>query len=344
MNKHGLTSIVIITKDTKELLGGLLNSINNDLSLQPYISKIIIVDNASADATEEVIKEKFPFVVYVKNERNMGFAFSANRGSSLAEDEYVLFLNSDTVLIQGELEKMVLFMDSNADVAICGPQLVYPDMKPQRSFAAIPSLSAEFFLRGRFNVQGSKFNVHNVKEHDSRHLNASRFPPPSSIFHPPSSGPTLPASRGLDVPSLIGAAILVRREVLKILNGFDERFFFFLEETDLCVRACHAGHRVVFFPEARIIHLQGKTVRKSWISGRIEYNISLHKFIKKHHTPAYYGIFVAVRFIKTLFLVALFPLTLFGQRMRMKYTYYVKLISWYFRGCPDNAGLRGRKS
>jgi N-acetylglucosaminyl-diphospho-decaprenol L-rhamnosyltransferase len=332
MNKHGLTSIVIITKDTKELLGGLLNSINNDLSLQPYISKIIVVDNASADATEEVIKEKFPFVVYVKNERNMGFAFSANRGSSLAEDEYVLFLNSDTVLIQGELEKMVLFMDSNADVAICGPQLVYPDMKPQRSFAAIPSLSAEFFLRGRFNVQGSKFNVRNGK------ASSSRFP--ASIFHPPSSGPTLPASRGLDVPSLIGAAILVRREVLKILNGFDERFFFFLEETDLCVRACHAGHRVVFFPEARIIHLQGKTVRKSWISGRIEYNISLHKFIKKHHSPARFGIFVAVRFIKTLFLVALFPLILFGQRMRMKYAYYVKLISWYFRGCPDTAGLR----
>ena len=96
-----------------------------------------------------MIREEFPAVVYVKNERNMGFAFSANKGASLAEDEYILFLNSDTILMQGELEKMVRFMDSNADVAICGPQLVYPDMKPQRSFAAVPSLSAEFFLRGK---------------------------------------------------------------------------------------------------------------------------------------------------------------------------------------------------
>ena len=63
--------------------------------------------------------------MYVKNERNMGFAFSANKGASLAEGEYILFLNSDTILIQGELEKMVRFMDRNADVAICGPQLVY---------------------------------------------------------------------------------------------------------------------------------------------------------------------------------------------------------------------------
>jgi N-acetylglucosaminyl-diphospho-decaprenol L-rhamnosyltransferase len=334
-------SIVIITKDTKELLRGLLNSIKNDLSLQPYIGKIIVVDNASSDATEEVIKEKFPFVVYVKNERNMGFAFSANKGSSLAEDEYVLFLNSDTVLLQGELEKMVCFMDSNADAAICGPQLVYPDMKPQRSFAAVPSLSAEFFLRRKFKVpvltqrgQGSRPKVSSAKKddsrftiHDSRHLSDSRF--------------TLHAF--FDVPSLIGAAILVRREILKAMDGFDERFFFFLEETDLCVRVWQAGHRVVFFPEARVIHLQGKTVRKSWISGRIEYNISLHKFINKHHTSAYYGIFIAVRFIKTLFLTVLFPLFFFGQRMRMKYIYYVRLISWYFRGCPDNAGLRPDK-
>ena len=144
------------------------------------------------------------------------------------------------------------------------------------------------------------------------------------------------------VPSLIGAAILVRREILESIDGFDERFFFFLEETDLCVRVWQAGYKVVFIPEARIVHLQGKTVRKSWISGRMEYNISLHKFIKKHHALVYYGIFVTIRFIKALFLAALFPLIFFGPRMRMKYSYYVKLISWYFRGCPDNAGLRGR--
>jgi N-acetylglucosaminyl-diphospho-decaprenol L-rhamnosyltransferase len=316
-------SIVIITKDTKELLRGLLNSIKNDLSFQPYIGKIIIIDNASADATEEVIKEKFPSVAYVKNEKNMGFAFSANKGSLLAEDEYILFLNSDTVLMRGELEKMVRFMDSNADVVICGPQLVYPDMKPQRSFAAVPSLAREFFPVGKNRGQGLP----------SGSLSSSTIHYSPTTIHSP-----------LNVDSLIGAAILVRREILKTLNGFDERFFFFLEETDLCVRVWQAGYRVVLFLEARIIHLQGKTVRKSWISGRIEYNISLHKFIKKHHTPAYYGIFVAVRFIKALFLVVLFPLFFFGQRMRMKYAYYLRLISWYFRGCPDNAGLRGRKS
>jgi N-acetylglucosaminyl-diphospho-decaprenol L-rhamnosyltransferase len=339
-------SIVIITKDTKELLRGLLNSIKNDLSLQPYIGKIIIIDNASVDTTEEVIKENSPVVVYVKNERNMGFAYSADKGASLAEDEYILFLNSDTILMQGELEKMIRFMDSNANVAICGPQLVYSDMKLQRSFAAVPSLSAEFFPVGknkgqRLKVKGYEPDLNVEQNPSSSVIHDSRF-----TIHDSKSDTmphAAPTSLAFDVDSLIGAAILVRRETLKALNGFDERFFFFLEETDLCVRVCRAGYKVVFFPEAKVIHLQGKTVRKSWISGRIEYNISLQKFIKKHHTPVYYGIFIAVRFIKALFLVALFPLLFFGQRMRMKYVYYVRLISWFFRGCPDNAGLRPGK-
>jgi GT2 family glycosyltransferase len=355
-----LISIVIITKDTKELLRSLLNSIKNDQSLQPYIGKIIVVDNASADGTEEMIREEFPAVVYARNESNMGFAFSVNRGSSLSEDDYILFLNSDTVLIEGELEKMVHFMDSNADVAICGPQLVYPDMKPQRSIADIPSLWGEFLPQRGSRVQGREAAnrkseiVNGIGKRTKGSESASRFTlhnqdPPSGL---PTSGSSLSFpihdSRftihdAFNVPSLIGAAILARRVILKSIGGFDESFFFFLEETDLCVRVWQAGYRVVFFPETRIIHLQGKTVRKSWISGRMEYNISLHKFIKKHHAPAYYRVFLAIRFTKALFLSIFFPLVFFGQRMRIKYTYYVKLISWYFRGCPDNAGLRHDK-
>ncbi len=324
-------SIVIITKDTKELLENLLKSINEDLSLKPYIGEVIIVDNASTDGTEAMIRENFTTVIYVRNETNMGFAFSANKGFSLVEDEYVFFLNSDTILIQGELEKMIRFMDSNVDVGICGPQLVYPDMRPQRSVAAIPSLWGEFLPQKRFKVKGPKFKVQTVKQDHSQSSSTTQHS--LTTIH-----------RLFDVDSLIGAAILVRQEVVKTIDGFDERFFFFLEETDLCVRMWQAGYRVVFFPEARIIHLQGKTVRKSWIKGRMEYNISLNKFIRKHHSVTYYAIFIAVRFIKSLFLSLFFPLVLFGEKMRIKYMYYVKLVSWYLKGCPENVGLSSNDS
>jgi GT2 family glycosyltransferase len=319
-----ILSIVIITKDTKELLENLLNSIGKDLSLQPFIDKIIVVDNASTDGTDRVIGEKFPSVLYIRNEQNRGFAAAVNKGSSLSGSQYILLLNSDTIIVEGELVKMLDFMEHNADVAICGPQLVYPDMKKQRSFADIPSLSVEFFLRRRFKVQGSKFKVENAQENYLRRLS--------------------PLLSAVDVDSLIGAAILTRRDVMEMLNGFDERYFFFLEETDFCIRARKAGHRVVFLPAAKVIHLQGKTVRKNWIRGRMEYNISLAKFIQKHHSRSYYAMFMAVKLIKAMVLAMLFPLPLFGKRMKMKYTYYLTLISWFFRGCPDSAGIRGHQS
>ena len=326
-------SLVIVTKDTKELLENLLYSIEKDRSLQPLISKVIVIDNASADGTDEVIREKFPAVVYVKNERNMGFASAANKGFSLAEGKYILFLNSDTVLIEGELVRILDFMDNNADVAICGPLLVYPDMKPQRSFAAIPSLAAEFFPLAKNRGQGSESNKEHAMHNDplSSSLTSAQHPAPCD---------------SIDVDSLIGAAILVRRETFERLSGFDEIFFFFLEETDLCVRARAQGKRVVFFLEAKVIHLQGKTVRQNWIQGRIEYNISLYKFMKKHHALPYYAAFVAVRFVKAMLFVMLFSFLfffLFGKKIRMKYVYYLKLILWHFRGCPDNAGLRPDK-
>jgi GT2 family glycosyltransferase len=211
---------------------------------------------------------------------------------------------------------------------------------------------------------------------------------------------------GIDVPSLIGAAMMIRRSLLEALSGFDERFFFFLEETDLCLRAkqpsaisgqrsadsdqqtaisrqpsaitdqpptsnlqpptssspphdagglfnvehrtLNVEHgfcpsRVVLLPGARIVHLQGKTVGKNWIKGRIEYNISLYKFIKKHHSPLYYRTFQAARFLKSstmIIVLSLLPFLLIGKSIRKRYVYYWKIFLWHLAACPPTAGLK----
>jgi len=145
------------------------------------------------------------------------------------------------------------------------------------------------------------------------------------------------------VDTLIGAALMIRREVIEGLSGFDERFFFFLEETDFCVRAKESGYKVIFFKDASIIHLQGKTVGKNWIKGRIEYNISLYKFIKKYHTSTYYNIFKTVRFLKSFIFLVLFSILFFvllQKKMRKAYSYYFNLFLWHLGGCQDTAGLR----
>lgn len=300
-------SIVIITKDTRELLEGLLGSIEKDASLRSFGTEIIIIDNASTDGTGDLVKGSFPGAGYVRNDHNRGFAASVNQAAALARGRYILLLNSDTLLIEGEIAKMIAGAGQIADLAVMGPQLVYEDLSVQRSVAAIPGLAAEL-------LPGS---------HPVNH-----------------SGPDSGRATFRDVESLIGAAIMIRKDAFDDLNGFDERFFFFLEETDFCLRARLKGYRVVFFPAARIVHFQGGTVRKTWVKGRMEYNISLRKFIKKHHGPVYALAFDSVKFLKAFIFIVMVPFLLFGSRSRLRYSYYLKLAIWYLRMCPDNAGLR----
>lgn len=320
-----MLSIIITTKDTKELLKNLLSSIKKDKTLEPFLKEVIVVDNASSDDTGDMVKNNFPDYIYIKNERNEGFAAAVNKGFFRAAGKYLLFLNSDTLLVEGDTKKILNFMEENPDIGICGPQLVYPDMRRQRSFAYLPSLIFEIFPPSLIE-----------------------FLSPDKISPKPSASGS--QSSAIDVPSLIGAAVLIRRNVLESLGGFDERFFFFLEETDLSLRTRNLQHktgsktyRVVFYPIAKVIHLQGKTVGKNWVKGRIEYNISLYKFIRKHHTHLYYIAFKAIRFIKcSIFLIIFSALPFFPVKDKLKrsYTYYTKLFLWHIKGCPDNTGLR----
>jgi len=301
-------SIVIITKDTRELLEGLFDSIGKDTSLASLGREIIVIDNASTDGTEEYVRRACPDARYVRNDRNAGFAVVVNQGAKASAGRYVLLLNSDTRLIEGEVAKMVAAAESIPDLGLMGPQLVYEDLSLQRSVAAVPGLTGEMFPgSGRASQAASGGNTGPVR----------------------------------DVESLIGAAIMIRKDAFDDLQGFDERFFFFLEETDFCVRARRKGYRVVFFPGAKVIHLQGRTVRKTWVKGRMEYNISLRKFMKKHHGRLYLTAFDTVRLAKSLAFVIAVPLSLFGSRMRLRYSYYLNLVVWYMRACPDDAGLRG---
>lgn len=320
-------SIVVITRNTKELLRDLLRSVEADVYLSPLLRDLIVIDNNSTDGTQQMVAKEFPWVVLVKNDRNRGFAAAANRGTSLTRGDYVLFLNSDTVLIEGQAAAMVRFMEENPKVGICGPQLVYEDMSNQRSFAHIPSLLFEIvprsilerMLPGRYSAIPKKGKVQSGKDLQGSCLASS-----------------------VVVPSLIGAAIMVRKSLLVDLGGFDEQFFFFLEETDLCVRIAKHGQAVTLLPHVRIIHLQGKTVRKNWIQGRIQYNISLYAFIRKHHRWVYYRLFQGVRLMKSIvvpaFLAAV-PIVLFHRRTRRTFLYYLRLLQWHVRGCPDDAGL-----
>ena len=311
---QGVLSIVIVTRDTRELLAGLLRSLEADAPMRPAMREVIVVDNGSTDGTGAMIGREFPRVSSLENPENRGFAAAVNRGFRHSSGEFVLFLISDTRLIEGEIVKMLSFMAQDPSIGIVAPQLVYEDMRPQRSFAPLPTLGAELVPR-----------------------------PLSEALCPRLRTKGGPSALPRDVPSVLGAALMVRRGLLQLLGGFDERFFFFLEETDLCVRAARQGSRVVFFPGSKVIHLQGRTVSRSWVRGRIEYSISLYKFIRKYHSGVYYDLFVLARVCKALLFLlpaTLLPFVLCGKSVRKRYRFYAQLLLWHLCGCPDDAGLR----
>jgi hypothetical protein len=307
-------SIVITTRNTRELVRGLLASIEADGTLTAALQEVIVVDNGSTDGTDAMFAAAFPRVLYVRNQENRGFAAAANEGFRRSSGKFVLFLNSDTRLIASETVKLLDFMRSDGSIGIAAPQLVYEDGRPQRSFAPIPCLAFELLpapvlalFSPRFRTKGEGLK-----------------------------GPS-------DVESLIGAALMVRRRVFDATGGFDEGFFFFLEETDLCLRASREGFRLVFFPASRLVHLQGKTVSQSWVAGRMEYAISLHAFIGKYHSGPYRAVFAIVRLCKALvfLLVAtVLPFVLLGKSVRRRYGYYAHLLLWHLKGRPADAGLR----
>jgi N-acetylglucosaminyl-diphospho-decaprenol L-rhamnosyltransferase len=310
-----MISIVIITMNTKDLLSGLLSSIEADSSIRTSIKETIVVDNGSEDGTDAMIDSQFPWVVHIKNRENKGFAAAVNIGFSYASGEIIFLLNSDTRLIPGESEKMLRFLEMEGGAGVAGPQLVYEDMRSQRSFAQRPSLFFELVPRSL-----------------------------AALVRPEKYGTKGQGiKRPLEVDTLIGAALMIRQAAFASAGGFDERFFFFLEETDFCLQVALRSWKVFFFPETRLVHLQGKTVSRRWVAGRIEYAISLYKFLRKYHGAAYVAAFTIVKLLKTLFFlvpVTVLPFFWTSRSIRRKYRYYSALFLWHLRGCPEGAGLR----
>jgi hypothetical protein len=249
-------------------------------------------------------------------ERNVGFARGANLGAHEARGEFFLLLNSDARLQPDALRLAVEWMRANPGCGIAGAQLFYPDGKKQNSIANFPSLATELL---------NKFAL--------RALWPDRFPGKEQEYREP-----------LEVESVVGAFFLVRREVWEKLVGMDERFFFFLEETDFCLRARQAGFRTMHLPQVRVWHGQGQTAKQDLSAARIEYWRSRYAYFAKHHSLAaciVLRVGLVVRLIVDSIFSGLVTALTLGEagRWREKFAVHRMLFFWHLRGRPDGVGL-----
>jgi hypothetical protein len=263
-----------------------------------------------------MVRERYPAVRLLELGRNLGFAAANNQALRLSAGKYCLLLNSDTVVTPGSVEAVVAHLEKNEDVGIAGLQLLNADGSRQNSIANFPSLLTELFNKSLL-----------------RRLSPGRYPGKERSYPGP-----------IDVESVIGACLFVRRKAMAQVGLLDEEYFFYLEETDWCLRFRKAGWRVIHYPGASIYHLQGRSVEGVNARARIEYFRSRYLFFRKHLSPRACFLLKSGLVLKTavnlLFHLLLSAATFFSvRRRRERMILYWAILRWHARGCPASEGL-----
>ena len=278
--------------------------------------EVIVVDNGSQDGSGNEVKKTFPFIHLVENQKNMGFAKAVNQGLQKASGRYILLLNPDTQMKGGAIERFVSFMDSHSDTGVAGAQLLNSDGSKQNSIANFPSLATELLNKRLL-----------------RWLFPKRFPGKEKNYPEP-----------VEVNSVIGACMMVRREALDQVGSLDEDYFLFLEETDWCYRMKKAGWKIHHVPQTEVFHFQGKSAERDKKRSRVEYFRSRYHFFKKNRGGWQWFILltgVLIRLGCELFFASAINLfTFFSiRKWRKKLSIYAYLLWWHLKGCPKGMGL-----
>ncbi|MFQ5736973.1 MAG: glycosyltransferase family 2 protein [Thermodesulfobacteriota bacterium] len=305
-------SFVIVNWNTKALLRNCLESILGTVKGVPF--EVWVVDNASTDDSVQMVRQRFPRVKLIQNAENLGFARANNIALRRISGDYAVLLNSDTVLKDDAIETLIAYMEEHPETGVCGGALLNEDGSKQNSVANFPTLATELLNKSLL-----------------RRLFPKRFPGKESGF----TGP-------VQVESVVGACMAVRKEAMDDTGLMDEDYFFFLEETDWCLKFRKKGWQVVHYPGAEVYHLQGGSARKAPVGARIEYWRSRYKFFRKNRSRPSRMLLRAglvSKLVLSFVLMALLNLlTIFSVgRLRRKLRVYAALIGWHLKGCPESA-------
>jgi hypothetical protein len=307
-------SVIIVTRNTCALTRLAVQSVLD--SGDPLAKEIFLVDNGSTDETPSALPREFQKLKLIRSETNLGFANACNLAAEKSSGEFLLLLNSDARLAPDALAPAVAWLRANPDCAVAGAQLLNADGSRQNSIANFPTLATELLNKSLL-----------------RRLWPRKFPGKEIEFHEP-----------LEVETIVGAFMLIRKSIWDTLGGLDERFFFFFEETDFCLRARRKNFRVVHLPDVRVWHGQGQTAKQISIGARIEYWRSRYIYFAKNHCASTRLVLTTGLMVRLLFdwlAAGLFTLATLGLNARWRGRWRVcsALAGWHLLCCPFKVGL-----
>ena len=251
-------SIIIVNYNVKDYLANCISSLMS--SAVDADVQIIVIDNDSFDGSVEMLKHEFPQVDIIAHQENVGFGKAVNAGIDRSKGDYILVLNPDTIVQENTLATLLNRMADRRDVGICGPKILNADgtlqLSCKRSFptpwVAFPKLLGLSALfpgskwAGRYNLT--------YLDPDEEH----------------------------SVDAVSGSCMFIRRKVIDEIGLFDERFFMFGEDLDLCFRAMEADWEIKYVPATQIVHYKGESVKVAPFDSIQWFYQAMSLFVDKH--------------------------------------------------------------
>lgn len=264
MNKTADISVVIVNYNVKELVDNCISSVIKSAESGGLAVEIFMVDNNSIDGSANHIRRKYPEVVVIENEKNIGFSKANNLALKRVSGKYVLILNPDTLLEENTFGKMIAFCESNPDAGAVTSKLILAngklDSACRRSFPT-PGVAIPRILGLSKLFPGSKalakYNLTYLDENVTS-----------------------------EVDAICGAFMFMPADALGKAGLFDEDYFMYGEDLDLCYRIKQSGFRIYYYPEVTTIHFKGESTRKTHLSYVNNFYGAMSIFVKKNMTGA----------------------------------------------------------
>ena len=253
-------SVVIVSWNVCDLLRRCLDSVIRTAEESGLPCQVIVVDSASADGSQGMVRDAFPQVELVACETNVGFVKGNSLGVSRSTGQHILLLNPDTEVVDDALRLMVSYMDAHPDVGALGPCLLDPQGQVQSSRRRFPTAATGF-------VESTMFQP--CFENSSllrRYYCLDRS-----------------ADEEQEVDWVVGASLLIRRDAWEAVGPLDESIFMYSEELDWCRRAKGKGWKIVYLPIARVVHHEAQSSKQVSGPRHIYFQTSKVYYYRKYH-------------------------------------------------------------
>lgn len=287
-------SIVIVNYNVKDHLDACLASIYKSNNGE-YKIEIFVVDNNSIDGSTNFIGGKYPEVIIIENDKNLGFSKANNIALKKVKGKYILLLNPDTILEEGTFEKLIKFCEDNKDTGAISSKLIQAngkiDLACKRSFPTLPVALPRIIGLSKIFPKSRIFGKYNLTYLDENET--------------------------YEVEAICGAFMFIPKYVLDKVGLFDEDYFMYGEDLDLCYRIKKNGYKIFYYPEVKTVHLKGESTRKSGLTYVNNFYGAMNIFVKKNLGGSFllslimrFGVFYwsFFSYIKRVFKVLKYPI------------------------------------